>query len=126
MSAHPEWTTREVAVLRREYPLGTPVTEIAAMLGRSQQAVHVKAQRLGVRHPLQDASVAVSRFEQERGAPLIEIAMQYRNMRLARRELAADIGLYCETLKRFIPPEIWHSWPHYTAGRRLANEQRRA
>lgn len=40
-----EWTYREIEVLRKEYPVKT-ADELAGLLGRSQQAIFVKASKM--------------------------------------------------------------------------------
>ena len=43
-----EWTYREIEVLRKEYPVKT-ADELAGLLGRSQQAIFVKASKMGLK-----------------------------------------------------------------------------
>lgn len=126
MAGGREWKTTEVAVLRWGYARGLTASEIGHVIRRTGKAVHVKAQRLGVVHKHGCALEAVRIFEEASGKTLLEIAKQYQWRRLSRADLAADIGIYCATLKRLLPAELWQSWPHYTVGRQLANEQRRA
>lgn len=121
-----EWTTFEVAALRRGYATGLTAADIGSILQRSERAVYVKAQKLGIKHKHGDAKEAVRIFEEQRGCSLLSIAQQYQRRRLSRADLAADIGIYGGTLKRLLPPDLWQSWPHNTVGRQLASEQRRA
>ena len=44
------WTTAEVAILRRVYPVGGRKAAIQALPGRSARACGQMARRLGVRH----------------------------------------------------------------------------
>lgn len=128
MAGGREWTTTEVAVLRWGYARGLPAKQIGEMINRSERAVFVKARKLGIKHKHGSVSEAVRLFEQAQGKPLIEVAILYCERRLSRAELAADIGIadISRDLKRLLPPELWQSWPHYTVGRQLACEQRRA
>ncbi|UTD55912.1 hypothetical protein [Halomonas sp. MS1] len=128
MAGGREWKTTEVAVLRWGYARGLPARAIGALINRSERAVFVKARKLGIKHKHGSVSEAVRLFEQAQGKPLIEVAKIYYDRRLSRSELAADIGIadISRDLKRLLPPELWQSWPHYTVGRQMAVEQRKA
>lgn len=126
MASNREWTTVEVATLRHGYERGLPAEHIGVMLGRTKGSVHRMASKLGIRSARSDPRVAVEAFLSRQGKSLSEVITLYQARRLARSDLAADIGIDATTLKRFIPPETWQSWPHNTIGRQLAAEQRRA
>ena len=127
MAGGREWKTTEVATLRWGYARGLPARAIGALINRSERAVFIKARSLGIKHKHGSIGVAVELFEQQHGKALIEIAAQYRERRLSRAELAADIGISDNRyLRRLLPPELWQSWPRNTVGRQLAREQRRA
>lgn len=128
MAGGREWMTTEVATLRWGYARGLSAACIGAMIQRSERSVWVKARKLGIKHKHGSLSEAVRLFEQAQGKPLAEVAKLYCERRLSRSELAADIGIadISRDLKRLLPPELWQSWPHYTVGRQLAAEQRRA
>lgn len=127
MAGGREWMTTEVATLRWGYAHGLSAACIGVMIKRSPKAVWIKAQKLGIKNKHSSLTVAVELFEQQHGKALIEIAVQYRERRLSRAELAADIGISDNRyLRRLLPPELWQSWPHNTVGRQLAAEQRRA
>lgn len=121
-----EWTTLEVAALRRGYALGISAKEIGVGMGRTAKAVHVQARKLGLVHKHADRREAVRLFEERQGKPLLEVAQEYRRRRLSRSDLASDIGIYGRTLRSLLPADVWTDWPHYTVGRRMAVEQRRA
>ncbi|SNY95522.1 hypothetical protein [Halomonas sp. hl-4] len=126
MASNREWTTIEVATLRHGYERGLSAQCIGDMLGRTKGSVHRMASKLGIRSARSDPRVAVEAFLKQQGKPLSEVIDWYQSRALARCDLAADIGIDGATLKRFIPPDVWQSWPHYTIGRQLAAEQRRA
>ncbi|MEG3078533.1 hypothetical protein R3F64_01515 [Halomonas sp. 5021] len=126
MASHREWTTVEVATLRHGYERGLSAQCIGETLGRTKHSVHRMASKLGIRSARSDPRVAVEAFLKRQGKPLTEVVEWYQARNLARCDLAADIGIDCTTLKRFIPPDAWQSWPHNTVGRQLAAEQRRA
>ncbi|XUO88471.1 hypothetical protein RVM26_05055 [Halomonas sp. KM072] len=120
-----DWTTLEVAALRRGYARGVSAKEIGSSMGRTAKAVRVQAQKLGLVHKHADRRESVRLFEERQGKPLLEVAQEYRRRRLSRGDLAADIGIYGRTLRSLLPAELWQSWPHYTVGRRFAVEQRK-
>jgi hypothetical protein len=126
MASNREWTTIERAILSDGYARGLSAEHIGVMLGRTKGSVHRMASKLGIRSPRSDPKIAVEAFLSRQGNPLVEVIALYQARRLARSDLAADIGIDCTTLKRFIPPDTWQSWPHNTIGRQLAAEQRRA
>ena len=121
-----EWTTLEVAALRRGYAQGVSAKEIGLSMGRTAKAVHTQARKMGLVHKHADRREAVRLFEELQGKPLLEIAQEYRRRRLSRSDLAADVGIYGRTLRSLLPTELWQSWPHYTVGRKFACEQRKA
>lgn len=120
------WTLKEYAYLKKHYPTSKPISDIAQAIERSEEQVSFRARKLGLIRPRHCTELAVKNFEARKGKPLDAVARDYLRRKLARRDLAADIGIYCGTLKRLLPPELWQSWPHNTVGRQLACEQRRA
>ncbi|MBW5801148.1 hypothetical protein [Halomonas elongata] len=112
-----EWTTRELAILDRDYPAGVPAREIAQRVGHSERAVRSRAELRGLKHPAHSSAQAVRNFEVERGQRLADIAREYRDHRLSRTTLAHDIGIELKTLRRFLPDDLWKSWPRMTIGR---------
>lgn len=120
------WTLKECAYLKKHYPTSKPISDIAQAIERSEEQVSFRARKLGLIRPRHCTELAVKNFEARKGKPLDAVARDYLRRKLARRDLAADIGIYCGTLKRLLPPELWQSWPHNTVGRQLAAEQRRA
>lgn len=120
------WTLTEYAYLKKHYPTSKPISDIAQAIERSEEQVSFRARKLGLVRPRHCTELAVKNFEARKGKPLDAVARDYLRRKLARRDLAADIGIYCGTLKRLLPPEIWQSWPRNTVGRQLAAEQRRA
>lgn len=120
------WTLKEYAYLKRHYPTDMPIADIAVAINRSEEQVSFRARKLGLVRPRHCTELAVKNFEARKGKPLDAVARDYLRRKLARRDLAADIGIYYGTLKRLLPAELWQSWPHQTVGRQLAAEQRRA
>jgi len=112
-----EWTTRELAFLDKHYPAGVPVARIARALGRTITAVKRRAQERGLVHPGRSSAQRIRNFEATHGKPLAEIAREYRDRRLSRRDLAHDIGIENPALRRALGDALWHSWPRMTIGR---------
>lgn len=119
-----EWTTPEIKYLRQHYPAGTPAHEIAGHLGRSIGSIRRKAYLLRLTHPNHSSQQSIANFEAMHGKPLAEIAREYRDRRLSRTELAGDIGIIYQNLRKFLPDDLWQSWPFMTIGRIDANKVR--
>lgn len=120
------WTLKEHAYLKTHYPTSKPISDIARAIDRSVEQVSRRARKLGLVRPRHCTELAVRNFEERKGKPLEVVADDYRQRRLSRSDLAADIGIYYGTLKRLLSRELWQSWPRNTVGRQLAREQRRA
>ena len=112
-----EWTTRELAFLDKHYPAGMPPAEIARRVGHSVGAVKRRAQARGLTHPGRSSAQRIRNFEAAHGKPLAEIAREYRDRRLSRRDLAHDIGIENPALRRALGDALWESWPRMTIGR---------
>lgn len=124
MANNREWTTRELAYLRQHYSAGTPMAEMVEEIGRTSAAIIQRAKVLGLRRPCMSTRQAIRNFEELHGKPLVEIAKEYRDRRLSRSELAGDIGIIYQNLRKFLPAELWQSWPFMTIGRIDANKTR--
>ncbi len=120
-----EWNGRELALLDQHYRDGTPVKEIAEIVGHTVSAVKRRAQELGLVHPRHCSAQAVRNFEELHGLPLVKIAKEYRDSHLSRSDLAGAIGVTYQTLRQFLPDDLWQSWPRQTIGRVDAARQRR-
>ncbi|QHD50016.1 hypothetical protein CTT34_10100 [Vreelandella aquamarina] len=120
------WRPNEDRLIAARYADGVLASDIAEELGRTPEAVRTRAKELGVKHPRHNSKLAIAGFESRRGKSLADIAKNYSRRKLSRTDLAADIGIHYATLKRFLPAEIWDSWPRMTVGRQLSCEQRRA
>lgn len=120
-----EWNGRELSLLDLHYRAGTPVEQIAQIVGHTVPAVKRRAQKLGLVHPRHCSAQAIRNFEAAHGKPLVAIAEEYRDRRLSRSELAGDIGIIYQTLRQFLPDDLWQSWPRQTIGRVDAARQRR-
>lgn len=119
-----EWNGRELSLLGLHYRAGTPVEQIAQIVGHTAPAVKSRAQELGLVHPRHCSAQAIRNFEAAHGKPLMAIAKEYRDRRLSRTDLASAIGVTYQTLRQFLPEELWLSWPHMTIGRIDAARQR--
>lgn len=120
-----EWTTHQLAFLDKHYPGGMPVPDIAKRVGHTVPAVKRRAQERGLVHPGRSSAQRVRNFEASHGQPLAVIAEEYRDSHLSRSDLAGDIGIIYQTLRQFLPDELWQSWPRMTIGRVDAARQRR-
>lgn len=125
MGANREWTTTEIEYLKRRYPKGDSAQEIGDRLGRTKHAVIMMAKNHKLRHPRHSTEQMIQNFEELHGRPVAEIAKEYRDGRLSRSALAADIGIDKSSLRRFLPESLWQSWPHQTIGRIDAAKTRR-
>jgi len=124
MPSNREWTTHEIAVLKRNYPKGVPVAVIAQQLSRTRAAIRVKARKLGLVHPAHSSRQAIANFEALHGQSISDIARRYRDTRISRTTLARDIGIDRESLRNALGHDLWQSWPHMTIGRIDAVRQR--
>ncbi|MCE8042485.1 hypothetical protein HOP60_09995 [Halomonas daqingensis] len=120
-----EWNGRELKLLDRHYRIGTPVDEIAKIVGHTPAAVRRRAAERGLKHPRHCSAQAIRNFEAAHGKPLVAIAREYRSRRLSRSDLAGAIGVTYQTLRRFLPDDLWQSWPVMTIGRVDAAKHRR-
>lgn len=120
-----EWTTGQLAFLDKHYPTNMPIETIAKHVGHSIGACKSRAGTRGLRRPLSCSAQAIRNFEAAHGKPLVTIAKEYRDRHLSRSELAGDIGIIYQTLRQFLPDELWQSWPVMTIGRVDAARQRR-
>ncbi|MBB3142229.1 hypothetical protein [Halomonas organivorans] len=120
-----EWTTRQHAILDRDYPDGVPLDEIAQHTGHSIYAVKTRAAERGLVHPNRSSQACIARFERQHGKPLARIALWYRERRLPRTALAHDIGIEIKALRTAMGDELWQSWPRMTIGRIDAAKKRR-
>lgn len=125
MARRRDWTCPELAILKREYPAGTPTKEISTMVGHSPGEVQRKARERGLRHPAWCSAQTIANAEQAHGKPLAEIAREYRDRRLSRATLAGDIGIGAKTLREALGEELWKSWPVMTIGRIDESRRRR-
>lgn len=120
-----EWNGRELRFLDKHYPAGMPVAEISKHVGHTVSAVKSRARERGLVRPRHCSAQAIRNFETAHGKPLVAIAKEYRERRLSRSDLAGDIGIIYQTLRQFLPDELWQSWPVMTIGRVDAARQRR-
>lgn len=120
-----EWTTRQLAFLDKHYPTNMPISTIAEHVGHTVDACKQRAGIRGLRRPLSCSAQAIRNFEELHGKPLAAIAKEYRDRRLSRSDLAGDIGIIYQTLRQFLPEDLWKSWPRMTIGRVDAARQRR-
>ncbi|MGM0783850.1 MAG: hypothetical protein ACQEUM_07045 [Pseudomonadota bacterium] len=112
-----EWNGRELKLLDHHYRAGTPVEQIAQIVGHTMSAVKRRARERGLKHPRHCSAQAIRNFEAAHGKPLVAIAKEYRDRRLSRSDLAGDIGIIYQTLRQFLPDDLWKSWPRMTIGR---------
>ena len=120
-----EWTTRQLAILDRDYPDGVPLDVIALRTGHTIYAVKTRAAERGLTHPNGSSQACIARFERQHGKPLARIALWYRERRLPRTALARDIGIEIKALRTALGDELWQSWPRMTIGRINAARNRR-
>ncbi|WP_136247969.1 hypothetical protein [Halomonas borealis] len=120
-----EWTTRQLAILDRDYPDGVALGVIAQRTGHSIYAVKTRAALRGLVHPNRRSQARITRFERQHGRTLARIALWYRERRLSRRTLAHDIGIEIKALRNALGEELWQSWPRMTIGRIDAARKRR-
>lgn len=119
-----EWSVQEIQYLRKHYPAGTPVPQIADHLNRTVNAIKRKAQENGLVHPGRSSRQLIRNFEAIHGKSLHEIALEYRDGCLSRITLAHDIGIERLALSKALGDELWNSWPFMTIGRIDANKER--
>lgn len=62
MAASPDWSEKEIATLRQMYPTHI-ARDIALRLGRTRQAVAVKAFKLGLKKPVHPSTIIIPASE---------------------------------------------------------------